>query len=117
MSSSPADDLEDFDLEDDFEAFETRADYIAENDLPNVTSRGDWFDAIHKALLSPKVAVIVGPRGCGKTHMMRYTWLHCRETARSRLRSTSHSTVICGSSLGCSAALMPGVCSMLGSSR
>jgi hypothetical protein len=76
------DDPDDAELGGDLEAFESRADYIHESDLPNVTSRGDWFDAIHKALLSPRIAVIVGPRGCGKTHMMRYTWLECRQTAK-----------------------------------
>src|SRR5215207_6219054 len=69
----------------DLNAFEARADYIDENDLPQFTSKSDWFEAIHTELLSSQTAVIVGPRGCGKTHMMRYTWLRCRDNAEQPL--------------------------------
>ncbi|MCK1607255.1 zinc ribbon domain-containing protein [Bradyrhizobium sp. 166] len=61
----------------DLEEFEVRADHVDETVLRNHTARGDWFENIHRALVSNSLTLLVGPRGCGKTHMMRYTWLQC----------------------------------------
>lgn len=68
---------EDDDLH-DLNAVEARADYIDEDQIIAVTSTGDMFEGIHRDLLSTHTVLIVGPRGCGKTHMMRYTWMQCR---------------------------------------
>lgn len=57
-----------------------RADYIPIEDLESETSRvGDLFEKVHRELTNRGLRTIVGPRGCGKTHMMRYAWLSCRE--------------------------------------
>lgn len=61
---------------------EERADYVTEDVLREGTALGDFFDDVHKALVSKGLLLIVGPRGCGKTHMMRYTWLECCDQAR-----------------------------------
>lgn len=63
---------------------EERADYIDEETIKNNTIHsGEFFDKIHSALISPGIKLIVGPRGCGKTHLMRYAWVECKndETA------------------------------------
>ncbi|NEV00329.1 zinc ribbon domain-containing protein [Bradyrhizobium uaiense] len=61
------------------EGFEERADQVSEQVLRDDTVTGDWFDIIYKALIARGTVLVVGPRGCGKTHMMRYTWLRCCE--------------------------------------
>lgn len=63
-------------LDDDLEQ---RADYIPDDQLVQVTATGDFFNSIHEALTARGTKLIVGPRGCGKTHLMRYTWLQCRD--------------------------------------
>ena len=61
-------------------SLEQRADYIpAENLLGETATGSDLFETVRKALLNPALKTIVGPRGCGKTHMMRYSWLTCQE--------------------------------------
>jgi hypothetical protein len=66
----------------DINTFEERADHIDEAVLRDGTARGDYFDKIHKELTSRGLVLLVGPRGCGKTHLMRYTWLQCRDNKR-----------------------------------
>ena len=61
------------------EEFEVRADHVTEAILRDSTVRGDWFDQIHESLVSTSLVLLIGPRGCGKTHTMRYTWLQCSE--------------------------------------
>lgn len=61
------------------EALDERADHIPVNDLRNGTAQADFFDEIHRSLTARGTKLLVGPRGCGKTHMMRYTWLVCRD--------------------------------------
>jgi hypothetical protein len=63
-------------------ALQQRADYIPIEDLSRETSTdGDLFQKVSKELSNRGLRTIVGPRGCGKTHMMRYAWLQCRESA------------------------------------
>lgn len=58
-----------------------RADYIPLNDLLAETApTGSIFSTVVKELTNRSLRTIVGPRGCGKTHMMRFAWLNCRNT-------------------------------------
>jgi ABC-type branched-subunit amino acid transport system ATPase component len=59
--------------------FEQRADYIPAEDLLAGTATADLLNRVHDALISRGTKLIVGPRGCGKTHMMRYTWVICQQ--------------------------------------
>lgn len=66
--------------EDELEsALEPRADYIPPDKLMQETAtHSSLFENVHKALLNSGLKTLVGPRGCGKTHMMRYAWLTCQ---------------------------------------
>ncbi|MBI3480041.1 MAG: zinc ribbon domain-containing protein [Nitrosomonadales bacterium] len=56
-----------------------RADYIPLEDLPAETAQaGALFHNVTAELTNRALRTIVGPRGCGKTHMMRFAWLACR---------------------------------------
>ncbi len=58
---------------------EERADYLEENELLACTVQdGDFYKSIYTALISRGTKLIVGPRGCGKTHLMRYAWTKCK---------------------------------------
>ncbi len=57
---------------------EERADYLLEDELKSVTATSDFFNSIHKALISKGIKLIAGPRGSGKTHLMRYTYMECK---------------------------------------
>lgn len=58
-----------------------RADYIPLEDLLGETAQtGALFHRVVSELTNRALRTIVGPRGCGKTHMMRYAWLSCRDT-------------------------------------
>ena len=66
---------------DDLDAsLEQRADYIPTEKLVQETATTSvLFGSVRKALLSSGLKTLVGPRGCGKTHMMRYAWLTCQD--------------------------------------
>ncbi len=74
------DEAETADPDESDSGFEERADQVSEEVLRTDTVTGDWFDIIYKALLSRGTVLVVGPRGCGKTHIMRYAWLRCCDT-------------------------------------
>jgi hypothetical protein len=59
---------------------EERADYITDDELLNSTATNDFFDEVQRKLVGRGTKLVVGPRGCGKTHMMRYAQLSCVET-------------------------------------
>lgn len=61
----------------DNKEFEERADYIDETDLINWTVENEFFLSIQKKLLERGAKLIVGPRGAGKTHQFRHTYLSC----------------------------------------
>ncbi|WOA54734.1 ORC-CDC6 family AAA ATPase [Dickeya solani] len=57
-----------------------RADYIPLDELLDETSEeGAIFNKVYSELTNKGLRTIVGPRGCGKTHMMRYAWVKCKE--------------------------------------
>ncbi|MCE3220076.1 AAA family ATPase [Vibrio diabolicus] len=66
-------------------AIERRADYIKSEDLIDNTSINDFFSDVIKSLTNRQTTLIVGPRGCGKTHMMRYTALACNSDEKKPL--------------------------------
>ncbi|MFA6059189.1 MAG: hypothetical protein WC756_13375 [Taibaiella sp.] len=57
--------------------FEERADYIDEVDLLAWTVENDFFLSIQRKLIERGAKLIVGPRGTGKTHQFRHTYLKC----------------------------------------
>lgn len=57
--------------------FEERADYISETDISDWNVELPYFEKIQKRLLDKGAKVIVGPRGCGKTHQMRLAYKKC----------------------------------------
>lgn len=63
-------------------ALEQRADYIPSEELKQGTATSDFFENIVESLLKKHTTLIVGPRGCGKTHMMRYAYMLCKEDNR-----------------------------------
>jgi hypothetical protein len=61
----------------DNKEFEERADYIDDSDLLNWTVNNDFFQSIQRKLIERGAKLIVGPRGTGKTHQFRHTYLSC----------------------------------------
>lgn len=58
---------------------EEKADFIPAEHLFEETAAGsNVFSQVISALTNQSLKTLVGPRGCGKTHMMRYAWLTCR---------------------------------------
>lgn len=56
---------------------EERADYIPLDRLESETAFTDFYDQVHRKLVHTGTKLLSGPRGCGKTHLMRYTFLQC----------------------------------------
>lgn len=62
---------------------EQRADFIENEELKNDTATSDFFDKVINTLLKKQTTLIVGPRGCGKTHMMRYAAILCHDEPKN----------------------------------
>jgi hypothetical protein len=60
-------------------SIEQRADYIDDEELANGTAESDFFNGVVRELITKQTTLIVGPRGCGKTHMMRYASIICEK--------------------------------------
>lgn len=57
---------------------EERADYIPLDRLERETAVTDFYENVHRKLIHTGTKLLSGPRGCGKTHLMRYTYLQCK---------------------------------------
>lgn len=58
--------------------FEERADQLALDVIDSALVDGEMFRRARQKLLSTGAKLLVGPRGTGKTHLMRYTYQHAR---------------------------------------
>src|SRR5665213_1981807 len=56
--------------------FEERADQLPLTAIEETLADGDIFQRARRKLLGPGAKLLVGPRGTGKTHLMRYTYLY-----------------------------------------
>ncbi|MGB1016953.1 MAG: hypothetical protein ACPG4T_22640, partial [Nannocystaceae bacterium] len=65
--------------------FEVRADFILDNNLQQWNVDSPFFENIHKALTGRGAKLLVGPRGCGKTHQMRLAHQSCSSKANKPL--------------------------------
>ena len=54
--------------------FEERADQLSLQKINATLADGTIFKHARKKLLAPGAKLLVGPRGTGKTHVMRYTY-------------------------------------------
>ncbi|MGM0938626.1 MAG: zinc ribbon domain-containing protein [Pseudomonadota bacterium] len=54
--------------------FEERADYLPEDLLISWSPKNEHFNHVQKKLLQVGAKLIVGPRGAGKTHYIRYAY-------------------------------------------
>jgi len=61
----------------DEKAYEERADDIEYSDLERWTVESDFFKSIYKKIIQRGAKLIVGPRGSGKTHQMRFAYYRC----------------------------------------
>jgi|GEM_PF-359384 len=57
--------------------FEERADHLDLDVVGEFTELGAEAEAWVLSLTAPGAKLLVGPRGCGKTHLMRYAFLQC----------------------------------------
>jgi len=62
---------------DDGKEFEERADFIGDEDLLNWTVDTEFFNFVQSKILQRGAKLIVGPRGTGKTHQMKYAYNKC----------------------------------------
>ncbi|MDM8568443.1 hypothetical protein QUF50_02800 [Thiotrichales bacterium HSG1] len=61
----------------DAKEFEERADFIETDNLMNWTVQNDFFLAVQKKILQRGAKLIVGPRGTGKTHQLKFAYKTC----------------------------------------
>ncbi len=57
--------------------WEERADYIKDQQIDDWTVETDDFKDLYKLIVAPGAKMIAGPRGTGKTHLMRYAYNQC----------------------------------------
>ncbi|WAW10990.1 hypothetical protein NB640_04975 [Oxalobacter vibrioformis] len=61
------------------EVLEQRADNLSIDEILTGTfPEGEYFQNALKELTNNSLRSLVGPRGCGKTHLMRYAWATCK---------------------------------------
>jgi len=61
----------------DEKEYEERADYIEYADLERWTVKSEFFNRIYKKIIQRGAKLIVGPRGTGKTHQMKFAYYKC----------------------------------------
>ncbi len=62
----------------DSDEIEERADFLTAELILKHTAESAFSERIIEKLLGTGAKLIVGPRGCGKTHLMRYASLKCK---------------------------------------
>lgn len=65
--------------------FEERADQLSLEIIEKTLVDGAIFKRARQKLLGPGAKLLVGPRGTGKTHVMRYTYFDAMRTANAPL--------------------------------
>jgi len=65
--------------------FEERADQLSLDDINSTLSDGQIFKAARRKLLAKGAKLLVGPRGTGKTHLMRFTYLKAMQDSSAPL--------------------------------
>lgn len=65
--------------------FEERADQLSLEKIDETLADGYIFKHARSKLLAKGAKFLVGPRGTGKTHVMRYTYLHAMKTPSAPL--------------------------------
>jgi hypothetical protein len=65
--------------------FEERADQLPLEVIDSSLADGEIFKRARHKLLAPGAKLLVGPRGTGKTHVMRFTYLHALRTPTAPL--------------------------------
>jgi hypothetical protein len=60
--------------------FEERADQLSLQDINSSLADGQIFKRARRKLLATGAKLLIGPRGTGKTHVMRFTYLHALNT-------------------------------------
>lgn len=63
--------------------FEERADQLSLETIDASLSDGQIFKRARQKLLAPGAKLLVGPRGTGKTHIMRYAYVHAMRNENS----------------------------------
>ena len=67
--------------------FEERADQLSLSDIYATLADGYIFKQARRKLLAKGAKLLVGPRGTGKTHVMRYTYANAISDPNAPLRS------------------------------
>ncbi len=65
--------------------FEERADQLSLVSIDQTLADGAIFKKARRKLLARGAKLLVGPRGTGKTHLMRYTYLYAMKTPEAPL--------------------------------
>ena len=66
-------------VDQDINLWEERADYIDDQHINEWTAETADFIELEKTIVAPGAKMIAGPRGSGKTHVMRYSYNQCIE--------------------------------------
>ncbi len=65
--------------------FEERADFLNDDELIKLTVSNEYFEGIQNKIIEKGAKLIVGPRGTGKTHQLRYANDKCINDSKQPL--------------------------------